>query len=58
MVDVFSLQAVFGVVAVVAIAMFLLNRRVDVGSTIMAVLGASAVGLYLFVAVLFMIARF
>ena len=49
MVRVASLPAFFVVVVVVAVAMYLINRRYEVESALVAALGAGIIGLYFIV---------
>lgn len=51
MIGVASLPAFFGLVIVVALAVWVANRRTSVGSALLAAIGAAVVLLYLIVAI-------
>ncbi len=52
MVSFISLQAFFGLAVVVTAVLYLVYRRRDIGSALLAAVGAGILGLYLTVAIL------
>lgn len=51
MVSLISLQAFAGLSLLVAVALYVVYRRTDMGSAILAAIGAGILGLYLIVAI-------